>query len=231
VKGVFVTGTDTNCGKTEIVLALMDAMRQCGLAVLGMKPVASGCEPTPKGPRNEDAQRILAQGSREVPYELVNAYAFEPPIAPHIAAGQVGVEIDPRVIRARAEQLAAECEILVIEGVGGWRVPLGPALCVSDLPIALGLPVILVSGMRLGYINHSLLTAESIRASGAGLAGWIANQIDPDMLVREENLATLQALIEAPCLGTVPWMESPNPRQIAKHLDLSPLLEGTQSGL
>lgn len=225
MNGVFITGTDTDCGKTEIALALMEALRQRGLAVLGMKPVASGCELTPDGPRNEDARRLQAQGSRDLPYELINPYAFEPPIAPHIAAGQAGVEIDLDVIKARAGQLGAKSDHLVVEGVGGWRVPLGPSLSVSDLPSALGLPVILVCGIRLGCINHSLLTVESIKASGARLTGWVANQIDPDMLARDENLATLAALLAVPCLGVVPWMASADPRRVAKHLDLTPLLE------
>jgi len=224
MKGAFITGTDTDCGKTEIALALMDALRKRGLSVLGMKPVASGCKHTRKGPRNEDAQRLRAQGSSELSYDLVNPYAFEPPIAPHIAAGQAGLEIELETIRGSAERLARLCDFLVVEGVGGWRVPLGPSLSVSDLPRALDLPVILVSGIRLGCINHSLLTAESIRASGARLAGWVANQIDPDMLVHDENLATLAALIDAPCLGVVPWMVSPDPRQLAKHLDPVSLL-------
>lgn len=224
MKGIFVTGTDTSCGKTEIALALMEALRQSGAAVLGMKPVASGCELTPEGLRNEDARRLQAQGSHQVPYAQVNLYAFEPPIAPHIAADQAGVRIEPEVIAAAAESLAAKSDFLVVEGVGGWRVPLGPSLFASDLPLVLDLPVVLVSGLRLGCINHSLLTAESIRVSGARLAGWVANQIDPDMPVRDENLATLAALIEAPCLGLVPRMSCPKPRRAAAHLDLTSLL-------
>ncbi len=225
MKGVFVTGTDTGCGKTEVALALLAALGQCGLTALGMKPIASGCERTPEGLRNEDARRLQTQASHQVPYELVNAYAFEPPIAPHIAAGRAGVKIEPEVIRAAAERLAAESDFLVVEGIGGWQVPLGPSLAVSDLPPTLDLPVVLVSGIRLGCINHSLLTVESIRMSGARLAGWVANQMDPDMSARDENLATLKALIDAPCLGLVPWTASPDPWQIAEHLELAPLLE------
>jgi len=224
MKGIFVTGTDTSCGKTEIALALMEALRQSGATVLGMKPVASGCARTPAGLRNEDARRLQAQGSYQVSYEQVNLYAFEPPIAPHIAADQAGVRIESEVIAATAESLAAGSDFLVVEGVGGWRVPLGPSLFASDLPLALNLPVVLVSGLRLGCINHSLLTAESIQMSGARLAGWVANQIDPDMPVRDENLATLAALIAAPCLGLVPRMPCPEPRRAAEYLDLTPLL-------
>ncbi len=226
MRGIFVTGTDTSCGKTEIALALMEALRRSGAAVLGMKPVASGCEPAPEGLRNEDARRLQAQGSHQVPYEQVNTYAFEPPIAPHIAADQAGVRIEPEVIAAAAEPLVARSDFLVVEGVGGWRVPLGPSLFASDLPLALDLPVVLVSGFKLGCINQSLLTVESIRLSGARLVGWVANQIDPDMLVRDENLATLVALIDSPCLGLVPWIPFPDPRRVAEHLDLTPLLTG-----
>jgi len=226
MRGIFVTGTDTSCGKTEIALALMEALRRSGVVVLGMKPVASGCKPTPAGLRNQDARRLQAQGSHQIPYEQVNPYAFESPIAPHIAADQAGGRIELEVIVAAAEHLAARSDCLVVEGVGGWRVPLGPSLFASDLPLALELPVVLVSGFRLGCINHSLLTAESIRLSGARLAGWVANQIDPEMPVRDANLVTLATLIDAPCLGLVPWMPSPAPRQVAEHLDLTPLLTG-----
>ena len=224
MNGIFVTGTDTGCGKTEVALALLVALRQSGLTVLGMKPIASGCERTLEGLQNEDARRLQTQGSRQVAYELINAYAFQPPVAPHIAADRAGVKIELEVITTAAERLASESDFLVVEGIGGWRVPLGSTLAVSDLPPALGFPVVLVSGIRLGCINHSLLTVESIRMSGARLAGWVANQLDPDMPARDENLATLTDLIDAPCLGLIPWMVSPDPRQVARYLDLAPLL-------
>jgi len=225
MKGVFVTGTDTDCGKTAICLGLMVSLQRQGLNVLGMKPVASGCERVAAGLRNEDALRLQAQGSSYVDYDLVCPYSFEPPIAPHIAAGRAGVEIELAVIRNRAHRLAARADFLVVEGVGGWRVPLGPALSVRDLPLDLGLPVILVVGLKLGCINHSLLTAESILASGNRLAGWVANQIEPDMMAREDNLATLAALLGVPCLGVVPWLASPDSNQVADRLTLAPLPE------
>jgi dethiobiotin synthetase len=227
VKGVFVTGTDTDCGKTEISLAVMTALQARRLWVLGMKPVASGCDRTPRGPRSEDARRLRAQGSIEADYDLVNPYAFEPPIAPHIAAGQIGSEVELALIRNAAMALSAQCDFLVIEGVGGWRVPLGPALFVSDLPLALGLPVLMVCGLKLGCINHTLLTADSIRATGNHLIGWVANQVDPDTQALQENLATLAALINAPCLGVIPWLTSPDPRRIAEQLAVDVLLEGS----
>lgn len=224
MKGVFITATDTDCGKTEISLGLMEALQRRGLAVLGMKPVASGCHRTPHGLRNDDALRLQSQGSLALPYEAVNPYAFEPPIAPHIAAGSSGVEIDLEDICTGARRLAAQSDFLVMEGVGGWRVPLGAALSMSDVPKALGLPVVLVIGLRLGCINHGLLTVESIRAGGIRLAGWIANQVDPDMDAYQENLATLGALIDEPCLGIVPWLASPEPGRVADHLEVDELL-------
>ena len=216
--GVFVTGTDTDCGKTEIGLGLMAAWQARGRRVLGMKPVATGCERTPAGLRNRDALRLLAQGSAEAPYGLVNPYAFEPPIAPHIAAGHAGVTIALEPIASAYRALAAECDLVVVEGVGGWRVPLGSNLSVSDLPKALDLPVILVVGIRLGCLNQALLSAESIRAQGCHLAGWVANGIDPAMQAGDENLATLAALMGAPCIGVLPWLDSPEPTDVAGHL-------------
>jgi dethiobiotin synthetase len=218
-RGIFVTGTDTGCGKTEITLGLMAAWQAQGLRVLGMKPVASGAEALPSGLRNEDALRIQAQGSSQAPYGLVNPYVFTPPIAPHIAAGEAGVEIELAPIAGALGALSGECDRLVVEGVGGWRVPLGASLYVSDLPPALGLPVLLVVGMRLGCLNHALLTSESIRARGCHLAGWVANGIDPRMLAGDANLATLAALLAAPCIGVVPWCAGRDPKATAGHLD------------
>lgn len=221
--GLFVTGTDTGCGKTEVSLGLMSALQSRGLTVLGMKPVASGCEPGPDGLRNADAERIRAQGCCDAPYGLVNPFAFAPPIAPHIAAGQAGTEISLLGIRTAFQSLSAEADLVVVEGVGGWRVPLGPELWLGDIPKTLDLPVILVVGLKLGCLNHAILTVESIQHAGVELAGWIANQVEPDMLERDANLATLAALIEAPCIGTIPWLAEPAPEEIAAHLQLGQL--------
>jgi dethiobiotin synthetase len=216
--GLFVTGTDTGCGKTEMSLGLMAALQATGLRVLGMKPVASGSARSPDGLRNDDALRLRAQGSSAAPYGLVNPYAFEPPIAPHIAAGEARVEIGLPTIEQAYRTLAAEADQVIVEGVGGWRVPLGPTLFVSDIPKALGLPVILVVGLKLGCINHALLTVESIQSTGGVLVGWVGNQVDPKMLFRDANLATLAALIDAPCLGVLPWLEEPTPSELAGYL-------------
>jgi dethiobiotin synthetase len=217
--GIFVTGTDTDCGKTEVSLALMAAWQAHGERVLGMKPVATGCDPSPDGLRNRDALRLQGQGSSLAPYGLVNPYAYEPPIAPHIAAGHAGVEIELPVIASAYRALAAESDRVVVEGVGGWMVPLSAQLMLSDLPSALGLPVVLVVGLKLGCLNHALLTVESIRARGSVLAGWVANAIDPRMQARDENLATLAALIGAPCIGAVPWLPRPETPNLASFLN------------
>jgi dethiobiotin synthetase len=230
VSGVFVTGTDTGVGKTEVSLALLYALQARGLSALGMKPVASDGEAGAQGLRCDDALRLQAQNSFQVPYELVNPYAFEPAIAPHIAAGEAGVEIELARIGAAYDQLAAQADWVIVEGVGGWRVPLGPSLFVSDLPTALGLPVVLVIGLRLGCLSHSLLTVESIRAQQAHLAGWVGNLLDPDMRARDENIATLAALIDAPNLGVVPWIENPSAEAVAEHLDLDILLSERPTG-
>lgn len=214
-RGLFVTGTDTEVGKTEVTLGLMAALQRHGFSVLGMKPVAAGCVLTPDGLRNEDALRIQAQGSMPLAYAAINPYAFAPPIAPHIAAAQAGVEIQIELIETAYQRLATQADWVLVEGAGGWRVPFGPCLTLADLPSALDLPVVLVVGLRLGCLNHALLSAESIQASGLQLAGWVANRIDPAMAAADENLATLRERLPAPCLGVVPWLSAPTPAQVA----------------
>lgn len=216
----FITGTDTDCGKTEVTLGLMQHLQDQGLSVLGMKPVASGAITTADGPRNDDAVRILQQGSQSVEYDLINPFAYAPPIAPHLAAEQVGREIDFWQIRACYQALASRAESVIVEGVGGWRVPLGRDKAVSDLALLLELPVILVVGLKLGCINHALLSAESISASGARLAGWVANVADDAMLEPQGNLESLKARINAPFLGRVPRLETPTAKAVADCLQL-----------
>ena len=177
----FVTGTDTACGKTAVSLGLMWALQQRGLRALGMKPVASGSRVTAEGLRNDDALRLQAQGSWPLPYAAVNPYPFEPPIAPHIAAQQAGLEIELARLRRAYRELAAAADAVIVEGVGGWHVPLGPATAIADLVRELDLPVLLVVGLRLGCLNHALLSVESILGSAVPLAGWVATQVERDM--------------------------------------------------
>lgn len=217
-KGFFITGTDTECGKTEITLGLMQWLQEQGETVLGMKPIASGAEPTAEGLRNEDAVRIQQQCSIDLPYEQVNPFAFEPPVAPHLAAEQVGAEIDFARILDGYQQIMPQADRVLVEGVGGWRVPLGSQGAVSDLAQVLKLPVILVVGLKLGCINHALLTAEAIQTSGLELAGWVANVADAEMLEPEGNLRTLKNHIQAPLLGLVPRLAIPSPQAVSAAL-------------
>lgn len=218
--GYFVTGTDTDSGKTLLTLGLMQQLQSRGLQVLGMKPVAAGAEQTAAGARNDDALQLQAQASRPIDYREVNPYCFDPPIAPHLAAAQVGQEIDFSLIERRFKQLAGGADRVLVEGAGGWLVPLGADRTMADLARALDLPVILVVGVRLGCINHALLSAASIRAAGGRLAGWIANQVDPAMREQEANFDTLVQWLDAPCLGRVPWLVHPTPAAVAGHLQL-----------
>ncbi len=217
-RGYFITGTDTEVGKTWCTVGLMAALQQQGKTVVAMKPVASGCERTAEGLRNDDALRLQAQASIELPYESANPYAFEPAIAPHLAAAQNGITIRLDAIVDAFQRLQGKADVTLVEGVGGWQVPLNETENVADLAHALGLPVILVVGLRLGCINHALLTAESIRASGCTLAGWIANGIDPAMAEQQNNIASIQQRIAAPLLGVVPYQEGLAPEAIAERL-------------
>jgi len=221
MNGLFITGTDTNCGKTEITLGLMQLLQNQGQMVLGMKPIASGGISTAEGLRNEDALKIQAQGSIQVPYSELNPYIFEPPIAPHLAAIQAGETIDLNVISTHFMSLQVQADHVIVEGIGGWRVPFNNQQSAADFTCMLKMPVILVVGLKLGCINHALLSAESIQASGAQLAGWVANEIEPNMSAINENIATLKATIAAPCLGTVPYMSTPSTTAIAEGLELS----------
>jgi dethiobiotin synthetase len=216
-QGLFITGTDTGIGKTRVALGLMAALQAKGLRVVGMKPVASGCEQTAQGLRNEDALQLQRQSSLEVPYELVNPYAFTPAIAPHIAAEHQHIQIDLAHIRDCYQQLAAQVDVVVVEGVGGWLVPLNAHDTVADLAQRLMLPIINVVGIRLGCINHALLTAQAIAASTLEFKGWIANHIEPSTACSEEMIQTLKERISAPLLGVNPYAPVCKPSEMAEH--------------
>ena len=203
---LFITGTDTGVGKTWITLGLMARWQSAGLAVNGMKPVASGSEWKGGQLRNADAEQIMNRCSSPPSYQQVNPYAFEPPIAPHIAARneQVNVELD--VLAASYNSLADGADKVIVEGVGGWRVPLADGIQTEDLVRRLDLAVVLVVGLRLGCINHALLTAESIVASKLPFAGWLGNAICRDYAEQQATLAYLCSEIPAPFLGNIPWL-------------------------
>ncbi|MBE0509675.1 MAG: dethiobiotin synthase [Chromatiales bacterium] len=219
-KGYFITGTDTGVGKTWATLALMAHLQQAGHCVLGMKPVASGCEQTAEGLRNEDALLIQQQSTIALPYDAINPYAFAPAIAPHLAATQAGVEIDLSHLTGSARALQQQSDYLIVEGAGGWLVPLNKASSIADLAWQLQLPVILVVSLRLGCINHALLSATAIRQSGCELAGWVANILDPQMPCLQQNIDSITARVPAPLLGTLPYQQQRNTMQLAQHLSV-----------
>ncbi len=210
IRGVFVTGTDTGVGKTLVACGLIHAYRRLGLRVAGMKPVAAGGFEAPSGWTNEDVEALRAAANVDAPLDEVNPYRLRDPIAPHIAAARAGVALDLSVIRARFAALAQRADAVVVEGAGGFAVPLNEGEDFGDLARLLGLPVVLTVGLRLGCINHALLTQEAILARGLVLAGWVANRIDPAMAACDENLATLAARMRAPLLGVVPYLAEPD---------------------
>lgn len=216
--GLFVTGTDTGVGKTRAAAALLAWGTGEGLRMAGMKPVASGCRITDAGLRNDDALSLMASSSVPATYEQVNPYAFEPPVAPHLAAAAVGVAINKTRIFAAFRDLAARADRVIVEGVGGWLVPIDLAETMADVAAGLALPVVLVVGVRLGCLNHALLTAQAIRSRGLTLAGWVANAIDPQCELGDRNVDTLTALLGAPPLAVLPWSQE-NPEVTARRFD------------
>lgn len=223
----FVTGTDTSVGKTLVSAALLCAARHQGRRTLAMKPVASGCEQTSDGLRNEDALMLMGAMTESLSYEQVNPVALEPAIAPHVAAAQAGrqVSVQRLVGFCRGLQLRS-ADLLLIEGAGGWRVPLNDRETYAGVPVALDLPVIMVVPLQLGCINHALLTAEAIRADGLRVAGWVANRPTPAVMANEsETLAYLRSHIGAPCLGVLPWSDNADPDSLSTHLAVETLFE------
>jgi dethiobiotin synthetase len=220
VKDYFITGTDTEIGKSWVSAGLISKFVNEGNKVAGMKPIASGCEQTPDGLRNEDALLLQKCCNVDAEYNLINPYHFPEPIAPHIAAEKAGVEISFHHILHSYQQLESISDIVIVEGVGGWRVPLGKDGDVAALARQLGLPVILVVGLRLGCINHALLTAEAIQSDGLELAGWVGNCVASEMAEQQANIDTLQQSLNAPCIGIVPYLNACEPQKIAGYLSL-----------
>ncbi|GAC1301728.1 MAG: dethiobiotin synthase [Steroidobacteraceae bacterium] len=207
----FVTGTDTGVGKTYVATTLCRAFAASGRRVAAMKPVASGCRPTPAGLRNEDAEALLAAMTVRARYEEVNPYAFEPAIAPHIAAQEAGRSVEFEVLDRAFHQLALQSDVTIVEGAGGWLAPLDARFTFADLAARWQLEVILVVGLRLGCLNHALLTAQAIEHRGSRLRAWVGNSIDPAFERPEANVATLLSRLPAPCLGILPY----SPRAVA----------------
>jgi dethiobiotin synthetase len=207
VNGVFVTGTDTEVGKTVVSVGLIEKFKQQGLAVAAMKPIASGCENTAQGLRNDDALVLQQYANIKLAYELMNPYAFEPAIAPHIAAKQSNKSIDLNVIKTNFNQIQQQADAVVVEGAGGWLVPLNKTQTMADLAIILELPIVLVVGVRLGCINHALLSVAAIQQSGLPFLGWVANHID-QRSESDDIITSLKQGIDAPCLGEIPFLQA-----------------------
>lgn len=222
----FVTGTDTDVGKTLVATALLASARAQGLSTLGLKPVAAGCRQEPEGWRNDDALALLAASTlTPLTYEEVNPVALPAACSPHIAASQAGRRLSIRQLAGYCRgSLSRRADLTLIEGAGGWRVPVSEQEMLSGLPRELQLPVILVVGVRLGCLNAALLTGEAVLRDGLRLAGWVANILDPDMTGLEENVQTLARLLPAPCLGRLPWVPGLDAQAAATHLDIQPLL-------
>lgn len=221
----FISGTDTDVGKTFIASALLAGAKAQGYATLGMKPIAAGCEETPQGMQNEDALNLQKHASIELPYQQINPIALKPAIAPHIALQEAGKKVS-------VSQLAGFCrgvlmkkaDLTLIEGAGGWRVPLNQRETLADLAKELQLPVILVVGLRLGCINHAILSAEAIQRDGLPLVAWVGNTLDAEMSCLSENIDTLKALMPAPCLGIMPRLVGSDACDAAQYLDFKTLV-------
>ncbi|RRJ83169.1 dethiobiotin synthase [Aestuariirhabdus litorea] len=221
----FIAGTDTDTGKTLVACALLEAAKSQGLSTLALKPVAAGCEETAEGLRNSDALLLQQHMTLPLPYEQINPVALRSAIAPHIAARQEERRLSvDRLVGLCRGALMQRADLKLVEGAGGWRVPLNERETLSGVPVALNLPVILVVGMKLGCLNHALLTVEAIRRDGLPLAGWVANQVDPQMSCFDDNLESLRVRLGAPLLGVIPHLSQPTAELAAQYLDLTPVL-------
>ena len=221
-RGWFVTGTDTEVGKTHVACGLVAALRERGARVVPMKPVAAGAIERGGAWTNEDTEALLAAAGLDASWRpRVTPVLLREPMAPHVAAWREGRKLSVAPLVEAYRDLAREADLTVVEGVGGFRVPLNASEDTRDLAIALGLPVVLVVGLRLGCINHALLTADAIAAAGLALAGWVGNAIDPAMAVREDNVAALRERLRAPMLGLVPHAPGADACDVARHLDVT----------
>ncbi|CAM2140018.1 dethiobiotin synthetase [Pararobbsia alpina] len=237
-RGVFVTGTDTEIGKTFVSSAILHALRGLGIRPAAMKPIASGAEWRDDAWHNDDVDALVEAAAVQLPPETMTPYLFPTPAAPHLVAAREGARLDIGRIVACHDQAQQRAEYVVVEGVGGFRVPLDDRYDTGDLAVALGLPVVLVVGMRLGCLSHALLTAEAIVARGLTLAGWVANRIDPNFTFADENIDTLRRRFASPgvtsgasaipypvpMLGIVPFLQPAQPRIAAASLDVAPLI-------
>jgi len=220
MRNYFITGTDTDSGKTLITCALMVKMKEAGFSVNAMKPIAAGISILDEGNLNEDVVMLHRYASMEVDYRLMNPYLFEPAIAPHLAAKDIGVVIESNIIKEAYEELLQQADVTLVEGAGGWLVPLSKDLDVGDMPTLLSLPVILVVGLKLGCINHTRLTINVMRSQGVEFSGWIGTQVEKNMSALQGNIDSLKEIIDVPCLGIVPFDKNIDASKAAQYLTL-----------
>jgi len=218
-KAFFITGTDTDAGKTLVTTGLLVAAKNIGLSTAALKPVAAGCEQTAEGLRNSDALQLQAAMTKQFVYEQINPIALRAAIAPHIAAQQEKRSLSSDRLTGFCRSVLNQADVTLVEGAGGWRVPINPRETMADLAKNLELPVILVVGMRLGCLNHALLTFEAIVRDGLQIAGWVANCIDGDMPMLAENIDSLRVRLPVPCLGVVPHLVEPSAELAAQAFD------------
>ena len=225
MSGFFITGTDTEIGKTFVSSLLIKELAEEGLKVIGMKPIASGAKTIDGSLKNDDALSLIQASNVDVDYKIINPYVFEPAISPHIAAADAGIEIDIKNIKNKFLELKNQSDLVVVEGVGGWYAPLSFNTTVADLAEELNQPVILVVGLRLGCLNHALLTAQAIRQSGLAIAGWIANHVEKDFSVAEKNIETIKHFLnDFPFLGTVSHQTNSNEQTFIEHINKQTLI-------
>ena len=219
-RGYFITGTDTDVGKTYVAQCLIRAFREQNYLTAGFKPVASGGRYAGGRLQNEDAELLMQQSNVNIPYELVNPYCFEPAIAPHIAAKRQDCIVSLDVIKSSYQQIAKQSEVVIIEGAGGWCVPLSELQSFNTIPVELDLPVILVVGLKLGCINHALLTQAAILQTGCRLVGWVANEVQQGFEEKQENINFLKKNLHAPFLGAINFDTENNIANSYKILDI-----------
>ena len=221
----FIAGTDTDVGKTFVAQALLESANNRGLSCYGLKPIAAGCEETQQGLVNDDALKLMASASIKLSYQQVNPVALKAAVAPHVAAAQEGRKLEVHRLSGFCRgAMMTKADFILVEGAGGWRVPLNNRETMAQLPVELNLAVILVVGIKLGCINHALLTQEAILRDGIKLAGWVANRVDPQMEVSGDSIEYLRQAIRAPLIGEIPFLNDRDPQEAAKYLQLDKIL-------
>jgi dethiobiotin synthetase len=225
MKKIFISGTDTDVGKTLVSVALLQLARESGLTTAAVKPVAAGCKKTVDGLRNDDALALQSVITSALLYDEINPVALEPAIAPHIAANKIAYKMSAKFLADKCDQVfQKKYDFTLVEGAGGWRVPLNDNETLADLATLLKIPIVIVVGLKLGCINHALLTFDAIKNDGLVVSGWVANQIDKNMANVDENITTLTQRLPCPFLGHIPFLNNPSAINASKYLDIKKLM-------